>query len=658
MLLNFFGLKQYFKVLKKRCFVLIVIATSNQITADSFQYNTYNNHGSIGLINIPTARFYESSSHGITIYDGEPPQKMTLTSNPYDWLEASVFYTNIQGRPYPGYEYQDYKDKGFNFKLRIKKEDSLPAIAIGINDVAGTGLFSSEYIVASMGVGNIDYHFGLGWGALSGSNTNLNNPLGYISNKFNDRPTEIADQGGQFSPSTYFSGEKISPFFGMAYAVNNKLVIKLEKDTTLIEGRIKYEIPKSSYTYGFDFSFNENFTFGIYNERGNYISAKFIYKNNPNNSRKPYKYKKQDFDSEDTKYTKLIRNLENNGIGVTRIIETTDSIGLQLTQFAHPNINIIEEIIASASYDAGINKEIKKDIRIADLKAVSEFNNSYIDESTLIYERKKNKAFFTKTNVAFRPFLASREEFFKGALMVENNSEYIIKDNFIFSSNLKYSLWDNFDDLTIPPYETYPAQVRSDVKDYLRNIDEGILIGRAQFDYFKSLSTNHHLMSTFGVLEDMYSGFGIEYLYYKNSTNYAAGFEIFNVKKRDYEWKFGTLNYENITGSVNFYYRNYDYIPFDFKASYGEYLAGDEGLSIELSRSFKNGTQFGIFASFTDVSSEQFGEGSFDKGIFFNIPIYGNLINYTWRPLTKDPGAKLNRRNTLYNLLVKFKPID
>ena len=63
----------------------------------------------------------------------------------------------------------------------------MPAIAIGINDVAGTGLFSSEYIVASMGIGNIDYHFGLGWGALSGSNTNLNNPMSYISSKFNDR---------------------------------------------------------------------------------------------------------------------------------------------------------------------------------------------------------------------------------------------------------------------------------------------------------------------------------------------------------------------------------------------------------------------------------------------------------------------------------------
>ena len=91
--------------------------------------------------------------------------------------------------------------------------------------------------------------------------------------------------------------------------------------------------------------------------------------------------------------------------------------------------------------------------------------------------------------------------------------------------------------------------------------------------------------------------------------------------------------------------------------SYGEYLAGDKGFTLQLSRSFINGVEYGIFASKTDVSSEQFGEGSFDKGIFFNIPIFGNLINYSWRPLTKDPGAKLVRKHTLHDLLVKFKPI-
>ena len=69
-----------------------------------------------------------------------------------------------------------YKDKGFNFKVRIKEEGMLPAVAIGANDIAGTGFYSSEYIVASYGIGNLDMHFGLGWGNLNGSNITLRIP--------------------------------------------------------------------------------------------------------------------------------------------------------------------------------------------------------------------------------------------------------------------------------------------------------------------------------------------------------------------------------------------------------------------------------------------------------------------------------------------------
>ena len=104
---------------KKIYFIGIIIALSLPISADSFMYNSFNNHGSIGLINTPSARFYDEGSFGITIYDGTPDQKVTLTSSPYSWLEASFFYTNIQGMPYPGYEYQDYKDKGFNIKVNF-----------------------------------------------------------------------------------------------------------------------------------------------------------------------------------------------------------------------------------------------------------------------------------------------------------------------------------------------------------------------------------------------------------------------------------------------------------------------------------------------------------------------------------------------------------
>ena len=633
------------------------------ILGDSIEYNSFNNHGSIGLINIPTARFYDESSYGFTLYDGNPDQKITMTSFPFNWLEASFFYTNIKDKPYCSNKLetvcnQDYKDKGFNFKIRLKEEGVLPAIALGINDIAGTGLYGSEYIVASYGVNKTDFHFGLGWGQLDGSKENFKNPFGKIDSSFYDRPQNLEGNGGQFQASRYFSGNTASPFFGVTHVFKDKYLLKLEYDSTLTPGRIGFKEAKQDFSFGLDVNLNNNFTIGISSERGNSTSLRFTYKNNSKASKPRYKYKEPDNKEADSKYIKLIRNLNENGIGVNKIFENSNQIGIQLSQFTHPNLEIIDEIIRRASNDAGIGKPVKTDLRIANLKAKTQYDESFEGNAQLIYQKQAKRKFNTNTRLSFRPFLASREEFFKGAIMLENDSEYSFLNNLFFSSNIKYSLADNFDDLEYPPEDTYPAQVRSDVKDYLKNFNEGIFIGRAQLDYYLSLNKNQHIMITAGILEEMFNGIGFEYLFFNQDSNYAIGFEAFEVKKRDYEMRFGTLNYSNVTSHINFYYRNNGYIPFDAKISYGEYLAGDEGITIDLSRSFSNGTKFGFFASFTDVSTEQFGEGSFDKGIYFNIPVFGNLINYSWRPLTKDPGAKLNRKNTLHDLLIKFKPIN
>ena len=643
--------------LKKSLFILS-ISLNQHLPGDSFVYNSYNNHGSVGLINMPTARFYDEGVHGITIYDGTPDQKVTLISSPYDWFEASFFYTNVQDKPYPGFEYQDYKDKGFNFKIRLKKQGFFPALAIGLNDFAGTGLYSSEYLVASYGVNNIDFHLGIGWGELAGSDNLIKNPLIKLRESFGDRGN-FKGQGGSFNTSKFFSGQNIAPFYGISYSLNKRTLLKIEKDTTNVNNnKISYYPRESDITVGLDYALTNNFTIGASFERGGFSSIKLIYKNDPSIKYKKYDYIQPEITKDDNKYTKLIKNLEKNGIGVEKITETSKSIGLELTQFIHPNLNLVEEIIAEAKKESGIEKNIKKDIKIAELTAVNEIDTAFINNSKLIYERKTQNRINTYSGLRFRPFLASREEFFKGALLFENNTEFIIRKNLFLNTNIKYSLANNFDDLRFPPVDTYPAQVRSDIKQYLKNMDKGILLGRAQLDYHITPKKNHHLMFTGGVLEDMFSGIGMEYLYFKQNTNYAFGVEIFDVKKRDYNWGFGHLDYRNLTITANFHYRNYGSIPFDMKISAGEYLAGDVGSTIEFSRTFKSGVRFGAFATFTDVSTKQFGEGSFDKGIFFKIPIYGNFIDYTWRPLTKDPGAKLIRRNSLYNLLVKIQPIN
>jgi len=649
--------------IKHLLFTIMFYSVSS--AADSFDFNTPNNHGIVGLINMPTARFYDEGAHSFSVYDSDAVQKMTLSSNPYDWLEASFFYMNLPTnricRAYPGTQpiCEGYKDKGFNLKLRIKEEGVFPAIAIGLMDFAGTGRYSSEYIVSSYGVGKFDMHFGLGFGKLAGSSNQVKNPFGYINDSFYDRPGGGSSFGGSLNPKTYFSGPKVSPFYGISYSFNTKTLLKLEKDTLdETSGAVPYPKRENDFSFGFDYSINENFLLGVSHERGGYSSIKFVYKNNPKKSFKKYEYKKAEINADDNKYDKLVKNLEENGIGVNKITETASSLGLELTQFIHPNFNLVEDIITQASIDAGIEKNIKKDLKIADLTAISEIDDVFEKSAKTIYERDTTKKLNTSTKIQFRPFIASREEFFKGALLAENNTEFIIRENLFFNANLKYSLWNNFDDLVFPPVDTFPAQVRSDVKQYLKNMDDGILVGRAQFDYHLTPKINHHLMFTGGILEDMFSGYGAEYLYFEPNTNYSFGVELFKVKKRDYQWGFGHLEYENTTFTANFYYRNYGTIPFDMKVSAGEYLAGDVGSTIEFSRTFQSGMKFGAFATFTDVSTTEFGEGSFDKGIFFKIPIYGNLIDYTWRPLTKDPGATLIRKNTLHDLLIKFRPID
>ena len=111
------------------------------------------------------------------------------------------------------------------------------------------------------------------------------------------------------------------------------------------------------------------------------------------------------------------------------------------------------------------------------------------------------------------------------------------------------------------------------------------------------------------------------------------------------------------TAHANLYYK-FGESGLYSKLSWGQYLAGDEGGTLKVWKRFKNGAEMGAYATFTDVSFEEYGEGSFDKGVFFKIPfdLFGrkSLNSYGWKPLTKDPGSKLNKPYELYNELIRF----
>ena len=165
-------------------FLLIVFVSFNSNSANS------NSFGITGSINTPNAYSMKESGLRADYFYSYPEKKLNLTASPFNWLEATIFYSSIENKPYLAYggngyifENQSYKDKGFNVKAILKQEGDYPAIAIGLNDFAGTGLYDSEYIVLSKSYNKLIVSAGIGWGNYS-QGLSINNPLKSFSNRF------------------------------------------------------------------------------------------------------------------------------------------------------------------------------------------------------------------------------------------------------------------------------------------------------------------------------------------------------------------------------------------------------------------------------------------------------------------------------------------
>ena len=125
-------------------------------------------------------------------------------------MEGGFYYSDITGKAYGGGYSQSYKDKGFNVKVKLKDQGDYPALAVGLNDFAGTGIYASEYLVSSYKINNFDFTLGIGWGNLAGSAT-FKNPFRIISDSFGERVL-ASGEGGEFNFDLYFAGEKAAFF--------------------------------------------------------------------------------------------------------------------------------------------------------------------------------------------------------------------------------------------------------------------------------------------------------------------------------------------------------------------------------------------------------------------------------------------------------------
>jgi membrane-associated phospholipid phosphatase len=214
-------------------------------------------------------------------------------------------------------------------------------------------------------------------------------------------------------------------------------------------------------------------------------------------------------------------------------------------------------------------------------------------------------------------------------------------------------LLDNYNSFVYDAPTSLP-RVRTDQRSYVTT--SRTTIPFAQLTRTIDLGHGHYASAYGGLLEPMYAGVGAEWLWRPWQGNWAFGVDVNQVQQREFEQGLGLRDYRTITGHATMYW-NTGFDGVVAKVSAGKYLAKDTGVTVDLSRTFANGTAIGVWATKTNVSAEQFGEGSFDKGLYLNIPFDAmlprsspSMATVVWNPLTRDGGAKLARRFALFDL--------
>ena len=94
-----------------------VFAGINDYIYPKSSYPSYSNSGTIGLIQMPSARMMPAGSIAFSWSDSDPYQRGSFIGTPFDWFEASYQYTDINNALYsltPAFSGdQSYKDKSF-----------------------------------------------------------------------------------------------------------------------------------------------------------------------------------------------------------------------------------------------------------------------------------------------------------------------------------------------------------------------------------------------------------------------------------------------------------------------------------------------------------------------------------------------------------------
>lgn len=669
------------------CIALGVLALPVQSVAGT------NDFGMAGILDIPSARMQDDGTLGITYSRKDIVDLFNISYQPTPWMEA-VFRYAIGNPRGLDKSTDNLRDRSFEVKFRLIEEGRhLPQVAVGLRDLVGTGAFSGEYLVASKGVGPLDLTLGLGWGTLADRDIG-SNPLGRISSTFNRRSASIGE-GGTFRTGDYFSGRRVGVFGGFRYELpvwNLALVGAYNSDSYRRAQRFGTVDDTDPWSFGVEWEPFEDITVGASWQQGNQLALRFstsvntgtpIARKAPNNYGAP--------GTEDAP----ARRPRRNQTWFNRAASEAHSSGLLLRSAKALDDSTLNVVYTNQDYQYEADA-IRRLAALVNLYAPQQYetvivtgHHANVDTHSVHYQRGGRAGWAAEVdpsqehrevtlmpplrvrdpdhvtpfrypngawnaNLGVRPFLFDPDSPFRYQVYARIGAQVDFGGGWGASGSWVQNLYSQFDDIGRESDSVLP-RVRSDIIRYLQEsssrLDTLNLTKRGQF------TDELYYLGFAGVLEEMYTGVGGEVLYRPFGSRFAVGANVIGVQQRDFDGGLGLRDFRTVIGHLSVYWASPLY-NFDVAVHVGRYLARDVGATLELQKRFANGWSIGAFATLTDVPFEDFGEGSFDKGLIFRIP-FNSYVGFNTRgayssilrPIQRDGGQRLHWGTTLWETL-------
>tara|TARA_R110001632_G_scaffold107596_1_gene217160 strand:- start:5570 stop:7699 length:2130 start_codon:yes stop_codon:yes gene_type:complete len=659
-------------------------------------------HGGTGLIQTPTSRMLAEGDLRLNYTDNDEYRFWSATLQLFPWMQTTVRYTDVRTQlysPFPGFSGdQTLKDKGIDVKFRLLEESYyLPELSVGFRDFGGTGFFESEFIGLSKQAGNFNLHVNMGWGYL-GTTGNVSNPFCEASDSYCDRPGGFTGNGGKIDYQRFFKGPA-SLFGGIEYQTPwEPLRLKLEYEgNNYINDRAGSLTQDSKWNFGANYSWND-FDFSLNYQRGNTIGFGVSYNFNlhtlsqikVDKPPRPLSNDKNEFDVTDINSQRLTQDLYYQAgfaLSTSHIKDNEVTIFGQQTSYRYEDeaTERVGRILASElpeSVDTYriVNtagsvpmvetvvdaQEFKRQARYETLEPnlAESYKREDISQDSLDHYNPKNTSgFFTGIEAFWIQTFGNPEEFYLYQAGVMVNGGYSFDGKTSVAGTIKANLLQNFDkfNFTTDRAPSTLPRVRTNIREYVSGSD--ITMENLYLHWNDRIAENLYAQVYGGYLETMYGGIGGELLYRPVDSNLAFGFDINYVKQRSWDNDLDFFDYKVLTGHANVFWQP-EFLPDTLlTVKVGQYLAKDKGVTIDFAKRFDSGIVVGAYAAITNVSSEEYGEGSFTKGFYLSIPF--DLFSLKpakgsgkipWIPISRDGGQALNRPIELFGTTNERSP--